>query len=125
MIGNHLLEGKIQVLPKPLAVLVRSRSSANVSHPKPIIDIDHYSLSVDEKLEEEAELDGEETHEDSAMVVDVNDNPVDSGGKERQVRNGSRSGMEGSGANWTVVAIVRKKIIFSKRPMPISNKNIR
>ncbi len=113
MIGHHLLEGKIQVLPKPLAVLVRSRSSVN-SHPKSISDRDEDADSVDE---------------DEAMVIDDGDHdsgvPGHSGGKELKEANGSGSGLESSGVSWTIAAVVKKKIIFSKRPMPVSNKNVK
>jgi hypothetical protein len=31
-------------------------------------------------------------------------------------------GLNEPGASWAIVAVVKKKIIFSKRPMPITNK---
>lgn len=34
----------------------------------------------------------------------------------------SESGLDGSGSSWSITAIVKKKITFSKRPMPITTK---
>ncbi|KAJ7707356.1 Ctf8-domain-containing protein [Mycena rosella] len=68
-IGHHLLEGKVAVLPKPLAVLRR------VS-----------------------------TADPDAMECDVLDD--------------SQAG-EAPAVAWDAIALVKRKIVFSKRPMPI------
>lgn len=41
-------------------------------------------------------------------------------GRPSGSKEGSRLG--GSEASWAIVAVVKKKIIFSKRPMPTTNK---
>ncbi|KAJ6545092.1 hypothetical protein DFH09DRAFT_1367685 [Mycena vulgaris] len=70
-IGHHLLEGKIALLPKPLAVLRR------VS-----------------------------TADPDAMDCDGEDGDASQAG-------------EASAVAWDAIAIVKRKIVFSKRPMPI------
>ena len=112
MIGHHLLEGKIQALSKPLAVLVRSRTPAHDSHPKPITIRDENADSADDE------------DEGMAMAIDDDSGGVlgHSAGKEA---NGNGSGLEISGVSWTIAAVVKKKIIFSKRPTPVSNKNVK
>ncbi|KJA19511.1 hypothetical protein HYPSUDRAFT_143687 [Hypholoma sublateritium FD-334 SS-4] len=74
LIGNHLLEGKIAVLPKPYAVLVRNGGPARGS-------------DADADADEDADA------------------------------------MQAS-AGWTVRGIVKKKIVFSKRPMPVMGKKL-
>jgi len=69
IIGHHLLEGKISILPKPLAVL--HRTTIHSSGSDEVMDSDH-------PLENQS--------------------------------------------SWDVVGIVKKKITFSKRPMPIVSK---
>jgi chromosome transmission fidelity protein 8 len=117
LIGHHLLEGKIQVLSKPLAILVRSRTPVN-SHPESISNRD-----------EDADSGADSVDEDEAMAIDDSDYdsgvPGHSAGKELKEANGSRSGLESSGVSWTIAAVVKKKIIFSKRPTPVSNKNVK
>lgn len=73
IIGHHLLEGKIVILPKPLGVAHRKESSKRNGFPG---DGDS-SRSVEDTLS--------------------------------------------SGVSWDIVAVVKKKIVFSKRPMPIVN----
>ena len=48
--------------------------------------------------------------------------PHDANDYDQGRSSGSGSGLEGSRTKWAIVAIVKKKIIFSKRPMPITNK---
>ncbi|KAJ6610699.1 Ctf8-domain-containing protein [Mycena sp. CBHHK59/15] len=69
MIGHHLLEGKIAVLPKPLAVLHRMPGESDP-----------------DAMECDAEL--------SSQVVET-------------------------AVSWDAIAIIKRKIVFSKRPMPI------
>ncbi|KAJ7878835.1 chromosome transmission fidelity protein 8 [Mycena olivaceomarginata] len=71
MVGHHLLEGKIVLLPKPLAVLRRAAES------------------------------------DVAMECDSSSEPQLSGVSET------------STVSWDAIAVVKRKIVFSKRPMPI------
>jgi chromosome transmission fidelity protein 8 len=112
LIGHHLLEGKIQVLSKPLAILVRSRTPVN-SHPKSISNRD-----------EDADSGADSVDEDEEMAIDHDSGvPGHSAGKELKEANGSGSGLESSGVSWTIAAVVKKKIIFAKRPTPVSNKN--
>ncbi|KAJ7442463.1 Ctf8-domain-containing protein [Mycena latifolia] len=69
-IGHHLLEGKVALLPKPLAILQRVVPG----------DLD-------------------------SMDCDASD--------------GDATGREATAVAWEAIAIVKRKIIFSKRPMPI------
>jgi chromosome transmission fidelity protein 8 len=80
LIGNHLLEGKIVTLPKPIAVLHRSDT---ISSRRGDRRADH--------IDEDEQIDVEEEYLISSQ------NPV----------------------AWDVVAVVKRKILFSKRPMPI------
>jgi len=92
LIGHHLLEGRIAALPKPYAILVRTGPTRNTA----------VNQTYPEDLNEEA------------MFVDVDSH---SPGPELPGSSG-----EGSSAGWTVAGIVKKKIIFSKRPMPVIGK---
>jgi len=100
VIGNHLLEGKVATLPKPLAVLAQSRSGpALLSTNKPSMRKEQ--MDVDGS--DEGGLDDEE---DEGCGDDDND-------------------VEGTVApaqlvGWDVVAVVKRKIVFSKRPMPMT-----
>ena len=95
-IGHHLLEGKIAALPKPLAVLFRTPSA---SRPLPRAFRAHDRSS-----------DGDfEYGEDTEMMTEVDDGDT---------------GAKGRCPSWDVVAIVRRKILFSKRPMPVVGHNL-
>lgn len=50
--------------------------------------------------------------DNEAMAVDTAQGPDSSGSRIDQ----------GSSAGWTISGIVKKKIIFSKRPMPVAGK---
>jgi len=92
LIGHHLLEGKIAALPKPYAILVRSG----------IPDRN----TADQMHTEDVD--------DEAMLVDSHSLDPEFSRAEPIA--------EGSSAGWTIAGIVRKKIIFSKRPMPVIGK---
>jgi chromosome transmission fidelity protein 8 len=92
-IGHHLLEGKIVSLPKPIAVIQRSskpRPKANLA-PLPSDDEDSQIETQTQSLEAE-----------DLMDMDIH------------------ATQKGSDVEWNAIAIVRRKIIFSKRPMPIA-----
>jgi len=73
-IGNHLLEGKVVNLPKPLGVLHK-----HVRHGR----------------------------SGSTAVHAADDSGGEGEGEGKQIR-------------WDVMAVVKKKIVFSKRPMPVA-----
>ncbi|KAF8968082.1 chromosome transmission fidelity protein 8 [Flammula alnicola] len=96
LIGHHLLEGKIATLPKPYAVLLRNGSTRGAS-----------------ESESEPTMQTGDDDDDEAMAVDAAGS-----GPESSIENGH----QGSSAGWTIAGIVKKKIIFSKRPMPVIEK---
>ena len=63
--------------------------------------------------------------EDEAMAIDDDSGGDVPGHAELKEANGNGSGLESSGVSWTIAAVVKKKIIFSKRPTPVSNKNVK
>lgn len=95
MIGHHLLEGKLVNLAKPLAVLHRHDARSPTRN--------------DDDAAEESEM--EEAAPGSAMDVDG-----DVGGN---VERGRGRGKDARAKSWDVVAVVRKKMVFAKRPMPM------
>ncbi|KAI0751887.1 Ctf8-domain-containing protein [Daedaleopsis nitida] len=90
MIGHHLLEGKLVNLAKPLAVL-------------------HRHVARSPGGEEDAGL--EHGAADSTMDVDVD---ADAGGDAERGR-----AKEARARSWDVVAVVKRKMVFAKRPMPV------
>lgn len=82
-IGHHLLQGTIVTLPKPCALIARSRPVL-ISHSTP--SSDHPFTEAEDQAE-----------------MDV-DNP---------------STEEPESVNYDILAIVRKKLVFAKRPIPI------
>ncbi|TEB33329.1 hypothetical protein FA13DRAFT_147166 [Coprinellus micaceus] len=84
LIGHHLLEGKVAVIPKPLAIMHRTNSAGRAS-----------------STSGTGEMDVEETQFEGSMDVD------------------RAAGGEQAPPQWTIQGLVKKKIIFSKRPMPI------
>jgi hypothetical protein len=74
-----------------------------------------------------------DSDEDISMLVDDDDAPDLSGSEKVGVlvgdyNQGKPSGLNGgeaTEASWAIVAVVKKKITFSKRPMPITNKATR
>jgi hypothetical protein len=55
-----------------------------------------------------------DVEEDDAMVVDL------SGPDQAEADDSALQG--GSNAGWVIAGIVKKKIVFSKRPMPVIGK---
>ena len=118
VIGHHLLEGKIQALPRPLAVIVRT------SKPPAASKIESRN---DHNRESENDAD-----EDMSMLVCEDNNVPDPSrsekfwdrdlGDEGKPSESNEGGLETTETRWTLVAVVQKKIIFSKRPMPIVNR---
>ncbi|KAF5327517.1 hypothetical protein D9619_004156 [Psilocybe cf. subviscida] len=102
LIGNHLLEGKIASLPKPFAVLVRKE------HKKPS---SNGRTSITGEDDEDNEQDSAEP---DSMAADMDSAMPDAG-------DAFAAGDEPS-PGWNIAGIVKKKIIFSKRPMPVIGK---
>ncbi|KAJ7158453.1 Ctf8-domain-containing protein [Mycena filopes] len=95
MIGHHLLEGKVAQLPKPLAVLRR------VSAPNPPeADADDDAMDCHDPDVEDGD--------NSQLVAAANN---EHGERERETVTVSVS--------WDAIAVIKRKIVFSKRPMPI------
>ncbi|KAJ3569307.1 hypothetical protein NP233_g5148 [Leucocoprinus birnbaumii] len=99
LIGHHLLEGKIAALTKPLAILTRSTTDVN--------------LSATNTSETPGPSDSRSRGEDRD---DSNSMDVDEDGADGRERSGSTPNRT---AQWQAVGIVKKKIVFAKRPMPI------
>ncbi|KAJ3526921.1 hypothetical protein NMY22_g9979 [Coprinellus aureogranulatus] len=95
LIGHHLLEGKVAAIAKPLAIMHRV---------KPAVKPSRSTTSTSGT----GGMDGEETQfEAESMDVDHSE----TGG-----------GHAAATPQWTIQGLVKKKIIFSKRPMPIITK---
>ena len=90
-IGHHLLEGKIANLPKPLAILERCTSVV----PSP--------TKQHERPDENGDIDG--------------DNDVDM--RHSDDKGNKYTPAAATATSYAIRTIVRKKIIFSKRPTPI------
>ncbi|PPQ92247.1 hypothetical protein CVT25_008929 [Psilocybe cyanescens] len=138
LIGHHLLEGKIAALPKPYAILVRTRASITTSSTTTIAtstistapgtgDPGSANRTADQTqtVTEDVELDEAE----AAMAVDDNESRRRHQGPESsgdQDHDGDDDGVSlessGSGTTWKIAGIVKKKIVFSKRPMPVINR---
>ncbi|KAG5651294.1 hypothetical protein H0H81_009147 [Sphagnurus paluster] len=95
LIGHHLLEGKIANLSKPLAVLLRSAAT------------DHAIPSPSTLTRSQDELEG-----DDVEMLDFD-------GRSNEMQHRDMDNVKG--VEWDVVAIVKRKIVFAKRPMPIVN----
>lgn len=101
LIGHHLLEGKIASLSKPYAVLLRTRSTRGATDiPRPGRDDDVHNNT-------------EDLDEDAMIVDSTGPDPVEADNSSLEA---------GSSAGWVIAGIVKKKIIFSKRPMPVIGK---
>ena len=85
-IGHHLLEGKVVTLPKPLAVLLRSKPDLK-------------------RVDREAR--DHDQDDDDLIMMDCDGDP-----EVEKSRDAPTVG-------WNVEAIVKRKIVFSRRPMPI------
>jgi len=96
VIGNHLLEGKVATLAKPLAVLTR------VPAPGPPVQSRGKQVLDGDGMEEGGN--GEDEDED----MDEMD--------EMKLHQSGSAPVVG----WDVAAIVKRKIVFSKRPTPIT-----
>ncbi|KAF9475116.1 hypothetical protein BDN70DRAFT_884130 [Pholiota conissans] len=115
LIGHHFLEGKIAPLPKPYAIMVR-----NGPHPPREPDFHSSSTSNPNNQNRKSHSttrsgpgsNDNDEGDDDAMAVDE-----DSAAQGPESREGDIK--QGSSAGWTIMGIVKKKIIFSKRPMPV------
>ncbi|KAF5357386.1 hypothetical protein D9758_005924 [Tetrapyrgos nigripes] len=96
-IGPHLIEGKLANLSKPLAVLRRSQLSPTTSIIPPKIPVDEDSMDVDDRTEGDAAQ--------STLKYDIDEALLE----EKEI-------------SWDAIAIVKRKIVFSKRPMPMVGK---
>ncbi|KAE9405184.1 hypothetical protein BT96DRAFT_916365 [Gymnopus androsaceus JB14] len=90
-IGHHLIEGKLANLPKPLAVLHRSQKQTRLS-------------ASQWTGEGDSNMPGEDTTMDGRK---------DDGADDELGLNSE------SIVQWNAIAIVKRKIVFSKRPTPI------
>ena len=98
-IGHHLLEGTIQNLPKPYAVLSRSN---------------HLEFRAPESLEPSRERRSDGGGEEATAGV--------------QVQIGSEQDnniLPRKNASYDIVTIVKKKIVFARRPIPIVPTNMK
>ncbi|KAG6835502.1 hypothetical protein H0H93_000764 [Arthromyces matolae] len=86
LIGHHLLEGKISNIPKPLAVLVRSKAPSNSTTVSGMGALETEDVEDVEMLQE--------NDQETPSSMDL---------------------------GWDMVALVKRKIVFSKRPMPVVN----
>ncbi|KAG9039915.1 hypothetical protein FRB95_004387 [Tulasnella sp. JGI-2019a] len=93
-IGHHLLEGKLANLPKPLAVLSRNAPPPN-AHVQSILDA---SAATDSSP--------------------IKPTPATAAADES-----TEKGDEDNGS-FDVVALVKRKIVFAKRPVPITQGNL-
>lgn len=107
MIGHHLLEGKIASLPKPYAILLRTGSTRSTDAAATTIPHSDREVDINNNTDNDVE-------EDDAMVVDL-------AGPDQVEADGSAL-QGGSSAGWVIAGIVKKKIVFSKRPMPVIGK---
>ncbi|KAG8908369.1 hypothetical protein FRB99_007297 [Tulasnella sp. 403] len=90
-IGHHLLEGKIATLQKPFAVLSRNAPPPS-AHVRSILDI------------------ASSTQSDLQPPISIKpNNATDDDGERGDEDNGS----------FDIVALVKRKIVFAKRPVPI------
>lgn len=98
-IGHHLLEGKIVNLPKPLAILRRTYVVPPSAPPPPI---NSYVKTPDKN----GDIDGDVNmrYSDNCEIKDGNNEPTPSAA---------------TATSYAIHTLVRKKIIFSKRPTPI------
>ncbi|KAG8951281.1 hypothetical protein FRC04_006520 [Tulasnella sp. 424] len=101
-IGNHLLEGKIVNLNKPLAVLSRNAPPPD-AHVRKIL-----SSSSSQPQQQQP---------DSSPVK-----PTPAGKTEDDIDFEQADADNGS---FDVVAVVKRKIVFAKRPVPIVGKEIK
>ncbi|EIW83927.1 hypothetical protein CONPUDRAFT_119354 [Coniophora puteana RWD-64-598 SS2] len=92
LIGHHLLEGKVASLAKPLAVIQRDGDRTNSP--------------------QDASVRGNGTND-----MDIGE---ESPSSFRSA--GNPEGKEGATVGWRIVAVVKKKIVFAKRPMPLANR---
>ncbi|KAF8340443.1 Ctf8-domain-containing protein [Cantharellus anzutake] len=97
-IGHHLLEGSIQKLPKAYAVLARPSSNDEIVLPKRR----KLRLSPD-SVHEDEDVEGDAQGPDDSSIAE--DFPEDTG--------------EDTNTAYDMIAIVKKKLVFSKRPVPI------
>ncbi|KAG8886408.1 hypothetical protein FRB97_004943 [Tulasnella sp. 331] len=91
-IGHHLLEGKLTNLPKPLAVLSRNAPPPN-AHLQSILDAPAASAST-------------------------NSSPIKPS-PAKEADDSAERGDEDNGS-FDIVALVKRKIVFAKRPVPIT-----
>ncbi len=104
-IGHHLLEGKIVNLPKPLAILQRTCVVPPPSPPPPPPpSTDSYKNTLDENGDIDGDVDMR--HSDNCETKDGNNKSTPAAAAAIAM-------------SYAIHTLVRKKIIFSKRPTPI------
>ncbi|KAH9481325.1 Chromosome transmission fidelity protein 8-like protein [Psilocybe cubensis] len=130
LIGHHLLEGKIAALPKPYAILVRSggssSSSASVRGTTTAANTSSTTSTapgngdrrMPKRTPDQTDAESLDDDADESMAVDDDNNDNDDNDNNDHAVSLGNAG-SGSGAGWKIAGIVKKKIIFSKRPMPV------
>ncbi|KAG6832784.1 hypothetical protein H0H92_009402 [Tricholoma furcatifolium] len=98
LVGHHLLEGKLTSLAKPLAVLLRSKPASSST-----ITISGTGAIQPDEDDEDVEMLNDD-HETQLDTVDTKTN-------------------DNNAVEWDMVALVKRKIVFAKRPMPVVNLN--
>lgn len=96
LIGPHLLEGTINTLNKPLAVLTRVLASAKATTNTTAISV----TNPEGRGKDTMEIDDENNKEDRPVTSPFTPS-----------------------TQWEAVGIVRRKIVFARRPMPIVGRS--
>lgn len=131
LVGHNLLEGKIVNLAKPLAILkkketrISSETSTAASY-SPATIVKTRGRRSDNDKDELMDVDEDEDR-DSDQGTD-SDEPSDEGREFTRKRGlNSRTQAEAeattttTGVEYDLVALVKRKLLFSKRPMPVVN----
>lgn len=101
LIGHNLLEGKIVNLTKPLAVLKKKNLS-------PLTD--PAATMSQSRRRQNRNQDGEDAMDEDEDELDGDDK----GDAQRETK-------EAACVEYDMLAVVKRKILFSKRPMPVVN----
>ncbi|KIY62404.1 hypothetical protein CYLTODRAFT_426951 [Cylindrobasidium torrendii FP15055 ss-10] len=110
-IGNHHLEGKIVSLVKPLAVLHKTTSPINTDFASS--SYTHKPRSKSTLREETNPIENEKNAAEEPMDEDEEGDENAKADLDEDMDGQARE------TTWEAVAIVKRKIVFSKRPMPI------
>lgn len=104
---NHVFEGKVTKLEKPLLLLRKTRTE---------IKNDLLTMLIDEEIKNETEAAADADSDESAQISSVDNMSLD----ERTANEVNDSEpLTKSVTNYLVKAVIRRKIIFNKRPRAI------